>query len=179
MLREIEKRDLKKINKWRNDKEVIYFLGCNFGYISEATDEQWYQNYLSNRDRNTRLSIIENESNTFIGNVNLTNIHHINRTAEFSIVIGDKKYWSKGIGESVTRRVLQHAFLDLNLNRVYLYVLEYNTRAVKMYKKVGFILEGKLEEAVHKDGKNHDLILMAILRKRFNQVTTEHEVNVL
>jgi diamine N-acetyltransferase len=166
-LREIEKDDLQHINAWRHHREVIDCLGCNYHYISEVIDEQWYQHYLKNRDKNVRLSIIDESNNLLIGNVYLTNIHWINRSSEFSIAIGNPDYWSKGIGEEVTRHVLNHAFCDLNLNRVYLYVLETNLRAIKLYEKVGFKVEGKMEEAVYKNGSFYALVMMALLRKQF------------
>ncbi|MBN4001270.1 GNAT family protein [Nostoc sp. LPT] len=168
-LREILKKDIKTINAWRNDSEIINFLCCNFFYISEEIDEKWYENYLNNRDKNVRLSILESDNNHLIGNVYLTNIQSINRSAEFSIVISNKKYWSKGIGEAVCRKIIKHAFINLNLNRIYLYVLEQNTRAIRMYEKVGFLLEGKLEETVYKNGSYHNTLVMAILRKNYNK----------
>ncbi|MEH2024833.1 MAG: GNAT family protein [Nostoc sp.] len=168
-LREISKKDLKIINAWRNDHDIINLLGCNFLYISEEVDENWYQNYLNNRDKNVRLSIIESDNNNLIGNVYLTNIQSINRSAEFSIVISNKNYWSRGIGEAVCREIIKHAFIDLNLNRIYLYVLEQNTRAIRMYEKVGFFVEGKLEEAVYKNGSYHNTFVMAILRSNYNK----------
>lgn len=169
ILREISKDDLRAINAWRNDDEIINLLGCNFLYISEEIDEKWYQNYLNNRDKNVRLSIIESDKNHLIGNVYLTNIQSINRSAEFSIVISNKNYWSRGIGEMVCREIIKHAFIDLNLNRIYLYVLEQNARAIRMYEKVGFLVEGKLEDAVYKNGSYHNTIMMAILRKNYNK----------
>jgi RimJ/RimL family protein N-acetyltransferase len=153
-LREITQDDIPKINAWRNNPEVIDFLGCGFLY---------------SRDRNVRLSILIDDQ--FIGNAYLTSIHPTHRTAEFSIVISDKRYWSQGIGAEVTQRILHHAFQDLNLNRVYLYVLDDNDRAIKLYEKMGFRREGRLEEAVYKNGAYHCLLLMAVLKKHYNGAT--------
>jgi diamine N-acetyltransferase len=164
-LREITQDDIPKINAWRNNPEVIDFLGCGFLYISEEIDQKWYQNYLSNRDRNVRLAILIDDQ--FIGNVYLTNIHPTHRTAEFSIVISDPQYWSKGIGSEVTQRMLHHAFQDLNLNRVYLYVLDNNDRAIQLYLKAGFRPEGTLEDAIYKNGEYRALRVMAILKKHY------------
>ncbi|MBN3939340.1 GNAT family protein [Nostoc sp. NMS9] len=175
-LREISRQDITTINTWRNDYEIINFLGCNFLYISEEIDNKWYENYLNNRDKNVRLSIIESDNNHLIGNVYLTNIQSINCSAEFSIVISNKNYWSRGIGEAVCREIIKHAFINLNLNRIYLYVLEENTRAIRMYEKVGFLLEGKLEEAVYKNGSYHNTLLMAILRKNYNKDIQKNKI---
>jgi RimJ/RimL family protein N-acetyltransferase len=42
--------------------------------------------------------------------------------------------------------LLRHAFVTLNLNRVSLRVFKSNQRAMKVYERVGFKLEGRLRE---------------------------------
>lgn len=166
-LREIEKRDLTLINQWRNDPEVISYLGSNFIFIAPVIDEKWYEGYLLNRDKAARLAIIDLATDLHIGNVNLTSIHPINRTAEFSIFLGNKDYFSKGYGLEATMMVLRHGFKDLNLNRIYLTVLHDNVRAINTYRKAGFVEEGIQREAVFKEGRYKDLLCMAILRRNF------------
>ncbi|WP_416196935.1 GNAT family N-acetyltransferase [Pseudomonas sp. Teo4] len=58
---------------------------------------------------------------------------------------------------------MRHAFMDLNLNRVYLTVLENNARALSLYKKVGFKVEGTLRQAVFKNGEYCNMTQMSIL----------------
>lgn len=168
-LREIEKKDTAQINIWRNNREVIEYLGNNFRYISPEIDNHWYENYIQNRDKNVRLAIEAIKNNVYIGNVYLTDIHPVNRSAEFSIFIGDKKYWSRGYGYEATLKMLEHGFNDLNLNRIYLTVLEENERAINLYKKLNFVTEGVFKNAVYKNGKYRNLISMALLIKDFNK----------
>lgn len=167
-LRELRRSDIHLVNKWRNDPEVIQYLGSNFLYIDEYIDDKWFDGYLTSRDKNVRLAIIDVENEVHIGNVNLTNIHAINRSAEFSIFIGEKQYWSKGLGGEITKLVLDHGFNDLNLNRIYLFVLRENERARKLYARSGFIEEGCEREAVYKNGLYHDLIQMSVLKSDFS-----------
>jgi len=166
-LREIKRTDLKKINQWRNDKELLDLLGNNYLFISAEIDKKWFDNYLMNRDKSVRLAILDKKTGKYIGNVNLTSIHPINRSAEFSIFIGDKNYWSKGFGTVATIAVIEHGFYDLNLNRIYLTVLQNNKRALNAYKKIGFINEGTLREAVYKNSSFQNVILMSILKKNY------------
>jgi len=168
-LREIEKKDIKKINSWRNDKEVVDLLGNNYLFISSEIDEKWFEDYSLNRDKAIRLAILDKKTGKYIGNVNLTSIHPINRSAEFSIFIGDKSYWSKGCGSEATVAMVEHGFNDLNLNRIYLTVLENNKRAIKTYNRIGFKKEGILKEAVYKNSRFHNVILMSVLKKDFNK----------
>lgn len=166
-LREIGKADIPIINKWRNDKELIDLLGNNFLYISDAVDNDWFDNYMKNRQYAIRLAIIDTRADLLIGTVQLTSIHSINRSAEFSILIGDKNYWSKGAGSFSTKAMLSHGFSNMNLHRIYLTVLESNGRALSMYTKTGFKQEGNLREAIFKSGCYHNLILMSVLHSEF------------
>ena len=166
-LRELDRSDLTRLNGWRNDREIMELLGNNFLFISETVDENWFQSYLRDRERNVRLSIIAEETGDYVGNVNLTSIHRVNRSAEYSILIGEKRYWSKGIGSQATRLMLDHAFKDLNLNRIYLTVIRENVRALRLYRRLKFVEEGCQRQAIFKDGSYRDLIAMSILKGEF------------
>jgi len=163
-LRELAKSDLPVINQWRNDKELIDLLGNNFLYISQEVDDAWYENYLKSRNTTIRLAIIDTRNSSLIGTVQLTDIHPINRSAEFSIMIGDKEYWSKGAGYFSTNSIITHGFENLNLHRIYLTVLENNERAIRLYEKAGFKKEGILRESIYKNGSFSNLIQMSILK---------------
>ena len=166
-LREIQKEDIPLINKWRNDQEIIALLGNNFLYIAKEVDEAWFENYLQHRDKSRRFAIVEQAGNCMIGTAQLTNIHGINQSAEFSIAIGEKEYWNKGVGKQATRMVMAHGFDDLNLHRIYLTVLARNERAIRLYENAGFVREGIMRESMYKQGVFEDLLIMSILRKEY------------
>ena len=69
-----------------------------------------------------------------------------------------------------TSMIIDHAFLDLNLNRIQLRVKPSNASAVALYKKCGFQQEGILREAIYKDGYYEDLIMMSLLKKDYMTV---------
>jgi len=48
-LRELTRSDIPAINKWRQDKSLVSFLGSPFRYISLETDENWFESYMRNR----------------------------------------------------------------------------------------------------------------------------------
>ena len=167
-LREICRNDIQVINSWRNDREIIDTLGASFRYINEETDVNWFNNYISSRSSTIRLAICEKESSTLIGAGYLLGIDWINRSAEFSIWIGEKSYQGKGAGYFAVKEILNHAFKDLNLNRIHLTVFSTNQRAINLYKKVGFIEEGRLRQAIYKNGGYNDMLQMSILVDEFS-----------
>jgi len=167
-LREIQRSDLTDINRWRNDKSLVDFLGAPFRFIDKEIDEKWFDNYLSSRTNNIRLAICETSSNKLLGAIYLLQIDWLNRSCEYAIQIGETSSHGRGIGFQATMKILEHAFYDLNINRVFLTVLESNERAIRLYRKIGFIEEGKCRKAVFKNGRYTDLVQMSILLDEFN-----------
>lgn len=166
-LREISKKDVSIINSWRNDRSVVSSLGAPFRYIDNSIDERWIDNYYLNRSSVVRLSICDKKTDTAVGVVYLLNIDWVARNCEFAIMIGDTSHQGRGIGEYATKLTIKHAFNDLNLHRVYLTLLEENTRAFKLYTKVGFKKEGLLRHAVFKNGQYLNLIQMSLIADEF------------
>ena len=64
-------------------------------------------------------------------------------SAEYQIFIGEKDYWGRGVAVEASRQILNYAFETKGLKYVYLNVREDNERALRLYKKLGFIPQGK------------------------------------
>ncbi|NOR69318.1 MAG: GNAT family N-acetyltransferase [Methylomarinum sp.] len=167
-LRDICSSDIKTIHTWRNDAEIVAGLGASYRYVNLQTEETWFATYQSNRSTQVRLGIINKQDDHLIGMSNLVKIDSLARSAEFSLQIGDKEFWGIGVGKWATKFTIMHGFNNLNLNRIYLYVLADNIPAQAVYRAVGFLREGVLREAVFKEGKYKDLIVMSVLRQEFN-----------
>ena len=60
--------------------------------------------------------------------------------------------------------MLELAFGRIGLHRVGLSVFAFNERAVRSYQKAGFQVEGRLREAIARDGRYWDEIHMGVLR---------------
>jgi RimJ/RimL family protein N-acetyltransferase len=99
-----------------------------------------------------------------IGNTSFADINWTDRNAEIGIFIGAKEYWSKGYGRDVMKLMLRHGFNTLNLHRIYLRVFEPNLRGIKAYQYAGFVEEGRLRQAVYRNGRYYDVLVMSVLR---------------
>ena len=80
------------------------------------------------------------------------------------IRLGEAEERGHGYGTEAVRLLLDFAFKDLNLHRVYLRVFVTNEAALRVYEKVGFVREGVLREAAYIDGKYVDVAVLGILR---------------
>ena len=97
----------------------------------------------------------------------LLGISWVHRSAEFAIMIGRKDYRHRGLGTRATRAMLDHAFSDLQLHRVWLHVNHDNERARRMYERIGFQHEGTLRSSAFKNGHYLDVDVMAILDSEY------------
>jgi RimJ/RimL family protein N-acetyltransferase len=90
-------------------------------------------------------------------------IDYINRSIR---VGGDihKDYRGKGYGTKMFELIVSYCFNYLNSRRLWLMVLETNEKAIQLYKKIGFKEEGRQIEAVFKNGKYIDYLMMSKLK---------------
>lgn len=68
-----------------------------------------------------------------------------------------------GTGQVVMRALITHVFSTLGAHRLWLDTLLDNTRSQHVYRKLGFVREGQLREAVFLQGRHQDLIVYALL----------------
>lgn len=170
-LRELEKKDLPEINRWRNNPELISFLGAPYRFINLNVDEKWFENYMNNRISTIRCAIVDDSKDEILGLVSLISIDYINQTAELHIMVGNSRNQGKGIGSYALSAMLDHAFFNMNLRRIELTVLEDNTRACHLYEKEGFVREGVKRKAKYKNGKWVNMFLYSILKEEYYQKT--------
>lgn len=166
-LRALDNKDKVQILDWANDSEVKELTGGIFP-VSEIEHQRWFESKVL-EPINKIFGIEYKEESEIIGIIGLKDTDLINRSSELYIYIGNKEYWGKGYGTQAVFKLVEFCFQELNLNRIYLYVFDYNERAISSYKKVGFYVEGILRQSLYKKGKYHNKVLMSILRKEFKK----------
>lgn len=113
-----------------------------------------------------RRFIVEKDKE-ILGLVELVEIDLIHRNAEFQIII-DPQAEGKGYAYTATILAMRYAFHILNLHKLYLIVDEQNKKAIHIYKKAGFQIEGELQEEFFTEGKYRNALRMYIFQKAFN-----------
>jgi RimJ/RimL family protein N-acetyltransferase len=81
-----------------------------------------------------------------------------------AIGIGDPAYRGNGYGTDALRVLLRYGFMELNLYRIQLDAFSYNERAIKSYRKVGFVSEGRQRGMLLRNGQRWDFVYMSVLR---------------
>jgi RimJ/RimL family protein N-acetyltransferase len=162
--------DLDRCYQWINDLEVTSFLRMQ-GPITRHRERE-----LLARERDPMQDImlaIEADDGTHIGNCGLHGIDRRSRTATLGIMIGDKRYWSRGYGTDVVKALCAFGFVEMDLQRIELSVFSHNERAQRCYEKCGFQLEGRLRRKRYVAGEYRDELRMGILREEFFELFPE------
>ncbi len=167
-LRPVETDEAPRIAPWFNDPEVTRFMR-RFRPMSIAEEVDFLQKMRSS-DTELALAIALRETDDLIGIIGLNNIDARNRHAALGIGIGEKQFWGKGYGTEATGLVIRYAFQTLNLNRLWLHVYEFNTRAIRVYEKLGFQVEGRLRQDTFCEGRYWDTLVMGVLREELESV---------
>ena len=100
-------------------------LGGRKYFVSSAYEQKWVNDTIFN-SKDIRLAVCDAKTEKYIGNVYLTDINYVNRTAESHILIGEKEFWGKGIASEAYLLLLDYAFNEIGLNRIEARVLESN-----------------------------------------------------
>jgi UDP-4-amino-4,6-dideoxy-N-acetyl-beta-L-altrosamine N-acetyltransferase len=165
IIRPITLDDTDNIIKWRNNPQVSE----NFIYRKGLTREDhiyWMKNKVET-GKVAQFIIVEKESGKDIGSVYLRDIDYNYSKAEFGIFIGDEDAHGKGYGTQATMHILEYAFSELKLNKVFLRVFSYNAGAIRCYEKAGFTNEGCFRQDVIIDGKPYDIVFMGFLKSEW------------
>lgn len=168
-LRGVERSDLEKFIVWINDPEVTAGLTL-FLPMSSVDEEKWFESVTQRPQEEKPLAVDMKDGTEWrlIGNSGFFAFDWVARSAEVGIMIGDKTVWNQGYGSEAMSLLLRHGFRTLNLNRIYLRVYSENKRAIRAYEKVGFVHEGRLRQAVFKDGSYSDILYMSVLRQEWD-----------
>ncbi len=164
-LRILEKSDIINTQKWINNPEISSIMGYlpNKPLIQQ---EHWYDSIINDPSRDI-FAICKIDNDEHIGNVALGNIDFISRNAALSIFIIERINRGKGYGTEALILLLDYAFNRLNLHKVYLRTSPNFIEAISVYRKLGFIEEGRLREHYFCNGIYQDKILFGLLREEF------------
>lgn len=161
-LRPLEREDLKFVHELNNDANIMsYWFEEPYEAFVELQD--LYDKHI--HDQGERRFIVE-KNDEMLGLVELVEIDYIHRRAEFQIII-DPKYQGHGYAVIATRLAMDYAFSVLNMHKLYLVVDKKNEKAIHIYKKVGFSVEGELKDEFFIDGSYHNAIRMCIFQQQY------------
>lgn len=165
-LRALEENDVNgEYSNWLNDKEICKY-NSHHRYVTTKDEMAEFV-----RTCNSRIAVVLavelKETKVHIGNISLQNIHYIDRSAEIAFLMGARELWGKGYATEAARLLINHAFDQLGIQRIYFGTSENNIGMQKVGEKLGFKREGIRRKAIYKDGMFHDIYEYGLLREEW------------
>lgn len=160
-LRTAETTDIPFLHTLFNDQNVMDYWFTEPYYSLEKMEAMFKANEDSKRN-----FIAVNEAGDMVGLVGLYGIDLRHRHAEFAIAF-DPSQQGKGYASLATSQLLDYAFLTLNLRKVYLIVLASNEKAIHIYQKFGFKMEGVFKDHYYINGNYENGMMMGLFKKDY------------
>jgi UDP-4-amino-4,6-dideoxy-N-acetyl-beta-L-altrosamine N-acetyltransferase len=161
VLRPMTDADTDLIVRWRNQPFVREKM-LRRALITTEGHREWIRTMVET-GKVVQFIIIEKTNNRPIGSVFLRDVDYEFEKAEFGIFIGEEDALGLGYGTEAAEMMLDYAFKDLRLHKIYLRLLTDNEAAKKSYLKAGFQQEALLQEEVKLDGEFRDVLLMSVI----------------
>lgn len=173
----ITRPDVQRMADWLDDEEVnsLWYgkddqgLPLHLGYsphrMLQAPPQEWDQVHDS-EDR--RIYSVYTAEGDHIGEGQLF-IEWPLMEAQLVLIIGRKDLWHHHYGTMALVKLLDEAFENLGLHRVWADVPEYNEHALRMFRHIGFVLEGHLRKTHRKDGEWYDSFAMGLLTEEYSR----------
>ena len=164
LLRAPAEADIGHFVKWSNDPELRR-LTAETAPMSVAEAKAFIDKVRNDADRRWFI-IVDKRTGNPIGECGLLRIFWPWKTADLTMIIGQKEFWGKGHSDEAMGFLLDLAFNSLKLHRLSVGVLETNERAIRFYKRFGFKEEGRQRDGYLSNGKYHDFVMMSLLGGR-------------
>lgn len=157
----LERHDLMKNYHWANQRQLIRWTGMHPFPKTAGELERWFENLSSRQDM--KIFAIKTKESDYVGNVELRDIDWLTGKAEVGIFLAEPEARGLGLGREALRGLVDFAFLDLRLHRLYAKILETNSAAQKAFESCDFELEGRERQAHFDQGRHWDVLAYGLL----------------
>ncbi|MDW8809718.1 GNAT family protein [Streptomyces scabiei] len=161
LLRPFTEADAPVMARILADPEVVRLTGSPAEEFGADRLRSWYGSRNDHTDR-LDLAIVDRASGELVGEAVLNEWDEANRSCCFRVLIGPGGR-GRGLGTEAVRLTVGHAFEEVGLHRVSLYVFTHNPRARRVYEKAGFVAEGVERQTLWQGGTWIDAVRMSVL----------------
>lgn len=165
ILRSWKAEDINSLVKYANNWNIAKNLTDKFPFPYSEDNGKAFIEYATQGDPISIFAIdIEGQAVGGIGIHPQDDIHRKN--AELGYWLGEP-FWGQGIVTRAIKQAVNFAFNTLYIDRVFARPFETNIPSQKVLEKNNFILEGRFEKVLIKDGVLLDELIYAIRRKNW------------
>ncbi len=154
-------------SKWTHDSDFTRMMDVDPARpMSPAMVKKQYEKLEKQMDEEKNqfyFAIRAREDDRLIGKAIVQWIEWANGNGFLRLGIGAAEDRGKGYGTQALRMLLRFAFAEINLFRVTALVPEYNTAAIALLKKFGFVEEVRRRQSLERDNQRWDLLVFGLL----------------
>ncbi|MEV4625122.1 GNAT family protein [Micromonospora sp. NPDC049523] len=161
-LRAMEPSDGEALWRWNHDPEVMRWMDDGYAQTL-ARVTTWMQERPRNEYGDVLFGIEVIADAKLVGLVRLHGAEPETGCADLDIYLGEKDYWGRGYATDAMRTVCRFGFDNMRLHKITLTVVAENHAAHHVYRKVGFVDEGRLRQTFRRDGTWYDKFTMGLL----------------
>ena len=130
--------------RWLRDPEVLVTLNLT-SYLEKPIDVGEVEQYchaLIESESNIFCAVHERHTDLFVGTCKIGGINEFSGIADIGIMIGEKRFWGKGIGSETVSLLSNYAFNELNLRKLTGGAMSSNKPMLNIFARLGFVEEG-------------------------------------
>ena len=129
---------------------------------------QWFE---AIKDSESRLDLmIEADASMPIGQISLVNIDHHHKTAEITLVIGEKAFWGKGVMLEAESLLIGWAFENMGMEKIWAETRVENIASLVTMKKLGFRIDDTQGKEKIIEGEPIDIVHLNLLPEDFKPI---------
>lgn len=165
-LRPLEPADSERLYAWRNSPEVAAFMYTDHRITAEE-HERWFAGLKGDPKRDYRMIEVDGVPS---GPANFYDIDRVQGRASWAYYLADPSVRGKGVGGYVEFLMIERAFGELGLRKLWCEVLVTNEAVWKLHQKFGFRQEALLRAHVVKDRGPVDVMGLGLLAEEWPAV---------
>jgi [ribosomal protein S5]-alanine N-acetyltransferase len=146
--------------RWLSDPAVVRFTNARYRQHDSAS----VRAYVASHDNELSflLGVFDRAGGTHVGN------HRIERdqrhgTCSLGALIGDRRYWGRGVLTETRAAVLDVVFAELGAHRAWAQVASRNIAVLGSYRRLGFRCEGILREHLFIEDRRMDVVQFGMI----------------
>lgn len=148
---------------WLNDPQVTQLMDKGYGPNTPEKQLEFFDK-INASEKDLVFAICDQLSRSHVGTVGLHDIDHIQKSAQFGIIIGENSHRGRGIGASVWNQVMRYGFEDLQLSVIRTMIVPDNFACVHIALKLGFVERDCQKGAIIKGNKRYDYMALTLNR---------------
>lgn len=168
MLRDFHQTDLQAVHEYAVDPEVVKYMpfGPNTIEDSQSFIDRAINRRMEDPRRDFELAIVLKSEDKLIGGCR---IHKASKTEAHLGYILNRGYWGNEYATEAAMAMVEFAFSELGVHRVYSNCHPDNVGSIRVLEKVGMTLEGRRREYMMFHGEYSDTLLYSILEQEWKE----------